>query len=45
LQEAVLRTADDEATWARGRGWALAIGLFALPYYQDTNLVVAATAW
>ena len=26
----------DDATWARGRGWALrAVG--ALPYYRDTN--------
>ncbi|RMF76469.1 MAG: aminoglycoside phosphotransferase family protein, partial [Chloroflexi bacterium] len=24
----------DEATWARGRGWALSVGLIALPYYQ-----------
>ncbi|MES2462467.1 MAG: aminoglycoside phosphotransferase family protein [Armatimonadota bacterium] len=23
----------DEATWARGRGWALSVGLIALPYY------------
>jgi aminoglycoside phosphotransferase (APT) family kinase protein len=36
--------AVDEATWARGRGWALSIGLIALPYYQDTNSVFAATA-
>ncbi len=27
----------DEATWARGRGWALSIALIALPYYLDTN--------
>ncbi|PYI51904.1 aminoglycoside phosphotransferase family protein [Paenibacillus flagellatus] len=27
----------DEATWARGRGWALSIGLIALPYYMDTH--------
>ena len=27
----------DEATWARGRGWALSVGLIALPYYQSTN--------
>ncbi len=42
----VLRAAlpVDEATWARGRGWALSIGLIALPYYQDTNPVFAATA-
>jgi aminoglycoside phosphotransferase (APT) family kinase protein len=27
----------NDATWARGRGWALSIGLIALPYYQSTN--------
>ncbi|HML21004.1 MAG TPA: aminoglycoside phosphotransferase family protein [Aggregatilinea sp.] len=31
----------DEATWARGRGWALSVGLIALPYYQTTNPVLA----
>lgn len=35
--------ADDD-TWARGRGWALSIGLIALPYYMDTNPVFAAVA-
>lgn len=34
----------DEATWGRGRGWALSIGLIALPYYQYTNPLFAATA-
>jgi aminoglycoside phosphotransferase (APT) family kinase protein len=34
----------DAATWARGRGWALSIGLIALPYYVNTNPVLAATA-
>lgn len=34
----------DDATWARGRGWALSIGLIALPYYKDTNPNFAATA-
>jgi len=34
----------DDATWARGRGWALSIGLIALPYYVDTNPVFAETA-
>jgi aminoglycoside phosphotransferase (APT) family kinase protein len=34
----------DDATWARGRGWALSIGLIALPYYQCSNPVFAATA-
>lgn len=32
----------DNATWARGRGWALSI--IALPYYKETNPVFAATA-
>jgi aminoglycoside phosphotransferase (APT) family kinase protein len=32
---------SDHATWARGRGWALSIGLIALAYYQKTNLVLA----
>jgi aminoglycoside phosphotransferase (APT) family kinase protein len=27
----------DDATWDRGRGWALSIGLIALPYYRETN--------
>jgi aminoglycoside phosphotransferase (APT) family kinase protein len=27
----------DDATWARGRGWALWIGLVGLPYYRETN--------
>lgn len=31
----------DDATWARGRGWALTFGLVALPYYQKTNPVLA----
>jgi aminoglycoside phosphotransferase (APT) family kinase protein len=31
----------DDATWARGRGWALSLGLIALPYYQNTNPVLA----
>lgn len=34
----------DDATWVRGRGWALSIGLIALPYYRTTNPVFAATA-
>jgi aminoglycoside phosphotransferase (APT) family kinase protein len=33
--------AVDDAAWARGRGWALSIGLIALPYYQRTNPVLA----
>lgn len=27
----------DDATWARGRGWALSTALIALPYYRETN--------
>jgi aminoglycoside phosphotransferase (APT) family kinase protein len=27
----------DDATWARGRGWALSTALVGLPYYRDTN--------
>ncbi|WP_200961687.1 phosphotransferase [Paenibacillus sp. Soil724D2] len=34
----------DDATWARGRGYALSMGLIALPYYQDTNPVFAGVA-
>lgn len=29
--------AVDDATWARGRGWALSVALLALPYYLHTN--------
>jgi len=36
--------AVDDATWARGRGWALSVGLIALPYYQRTNPVLAGIA-
>ncbi len=31
----------DDAEWARGRGWALSISLIQLPYYWDTNPVLA----
>jgi aminoglycoside phosphotransferase (APT) family kinase protein len=34
----------DDATWERGRGWALSIALIQLPYYRDTNPVLAAGA-
>jgi aminoglycoside phosphotransferase (APT) family kinase protein len=34
----------DDATWARARGWALSVGLIALPYYQNTNPVLAGIA-
>ncbi|MFD5321811.1 GNAT family N-acetyltransferase [Streptomyces sp. NPDC127098] len=29
--------AADDATWLRGRGWALAQAVIAMPYYWDTN--------
>jgi aminoglycoside phosphotransferase (APT) family kinase protein len=34
----------DDETWARGRGWALSFGLIALPYYQNTNPILAGIA-
>jgi len=34
----------DDATWARARGWALAQGLAALPYYWDTHPGMVAMA-
>jgi aminoglycoside phosphotransferase (APT) family kinase protein len=34
----------DEATWSRGRGWALSVALIQLPYYRDTNRGLAANA-
>jgi aminoglycoside phosphotransferase (APT) family kinase protein len=34
----------DDATWARGRGWALSFGLIALPYYKRTNPTLAGIA-
>jgi aminoglycoside phosphotransferase (APT) family kinase protein len=42
----VLRTelAVDDATWARGRGWALSTAILALPYYEHTNPFMAAQA-
>lgn len=33
----------DDATWRRGRAWALSIALVALPYYVHTNQQI--TAW
>lgn len=33
----------DDATWARGRGWALSIALVALPYYVHSDAQI--TAW
>jgi aminoglycoside phosphotransferase (APT) family kinase protein len=34
----------DDATWERGRGWALVQAVVALPYYVGTNPAMAATA-
>lgn len=34
----------DDAEWARGRGWALSISLIQLPYYWETNPVLAANS-
>jgi aminoglycoside phosphotransferase (APT) family kinase protein len=34
----------DEATWERGRGWALTFGIVAYPYYCKTNLSLARIA-
>lgn len=31
----------DDATWARGRAWALSISAIQLPYYDTTNPVLA----
>lgn len=33
--------AVDDATWARGRGWALSTAIVALPYYQRSNSFMA----
>jgi aminoglycoside phosphotransferase (APT) family kinase protein len=32
----------DDATWARGRGWALSVALVQLPYYLPTSPAIAA---
>lgn len=34
----------DHDTWERGRGWALSIALIMLPYYKNSNPVLAALA-
>jgi len=34
----------DDATWARGRGWALSIALIQLPYYLNRNPALAANS-
>ncbi|WP_206785944.1 aminoglycoside phosphotransferase family protein [Amycolatopsis sp. MtRt-6] len=36
--------APDDATWARGRGRALAMAVIQLPYYRNTNAVISANA-
>jgi len=36
--------AVDNATWARGRGWALYFGLVALAYYLNKNPILAGIA-
>ena len=35
---------DDDATWSRGRGWALSVALIALPYYLHTNPQIVVTS-
>ena len=34
----------DDATWARGRGWALSVSLIQLPYYRDSNPALVANS-
>jgi aminoglycoside phosphotransferase (APT) family kinase protein len=36
--------AVDDCTWIRGRGWALYQAIVALPYYLETNKVMASNA-
>jgi hypothetical protein len=36
--------AVDDVAWTRGRGWALSQAIVALPYYVETNKVMAETA-
>jgi aminoglycoside phosphotransferase (APT) family kinase protein len=38
------RVQVDDATWARGRGWALTFGIVAMPYYQTSNPQLARIA-
>lgn len=38
------QTGLDEATWKRGRAWALSIALIQLPYYFEINLPLAENA-
>ncbi|MDQ1655859.1 MAG: hypothetical protein QOD41_942 [Cryptosporangiaceae bacterium] len=37
-----LRATD--ADWSRGRGWALSVAAIALPYYRDSNPILAGIA-
>ncbi len=39
-----LATGVDDATWLRGRGWALSIALIEIPYYRHTNPAMIAEA-
>lgn len=34
----------DDATWIRGRGWALSMAVIQLPYYRTTNPTISANA-
>ena len=34
----------DDASWTRGRGWALSMAVIQLPYYRTTNPVISANA-
>ncbi|WP_327242515.1 aminoglycoside phosphotransferase family protein [Streptomyces sp. NBC_01320] len=34
----------DDATWMRGRGWALSMAVIQLPYYRNTNPIISANA-
>jgi aminoglycoside phosphotransferase (APT) family kinase protein len=34
----------DDAAWARGKGWALSTAIIALPYYVDSNPILAGGA-
>ena len=36
--------AVDEATWLRGRAWALSVAIIQLPYYYHTNLTLRENA-
>jgi aminoglycoside phosphotransferase (APT) family kinase protein len=35
----------DDATWQRGRAWAVSAAIQALPYYRDTNPNIVARSW